>query len=139
MFQHWPNLLSSVVYCKFNNFNHSYFSMALNCILWAIFSPLSQFDLPSSLPDPPLSFPVSTVSTSSSKLSIPQTPSRPMLSSPMPTPLEMSESMARANPTLDYTPPELVSLIISDLGVMSPSVCHLPGLSCPPGHYQYIV
>lgn len=83
--------------------------------------PLSQFDLPSSLPDPPLSFPVSTVSTSSSKLSIPQTPSRPMLSSPMPTPLEMSESMARANPTLDYTPPELVSLIISDLGVMSPS------------------
>ncbi|KAI5481382.1 translation initiation factor eIF-2B alpha subunit [Pseudohyphozyma bogoriensis] len=80
--------------------------------------PLSQYDLPSSLATPPLSFPVPS---SSKPSSIPPTPSRPMLSSPMPVPLEMSDDMTRSNPTLDYTGPELISLIISDLGVMSPS------------------
>ncbi|KAM0746123.1 nagb/rpia/CoA transferase-like protein [Meredithblackwellia eburnea MCA 4105] len=82
--------------------------------------PLSQYDLPSSLPLPPLSFP-QTPSTPSTSTTIPPTPSRPMLDSPVPTPLSMTDEMTRSNPTLDYTPGELVNLIISDLGVMTPA------------------
>lgn len=48
-----------------------------------------------------------------------------MLASPMPKPLEMSDEMTRGNPTLDYTTPDLVSLVVSDLGVMTPSVRQL--------------
>lgn len=45
-----------------------------------------------------------------------------MVDSAMPVPLEMNDQMTRANPTLDYTTPDLISLIISDLGVLTPSV-----------------
>lgn len=87
------------------------------------YSPLSQYDLPSSLSTAPLCF-TSSISASSSP-TFPATPSRPMLASPMPTPLEMSDEMTRGNPTLDYTTPDLVSLVVSDLGVMTPSVRQL--------------
>ena len=83
--------------------------------------PLSQYDLPSSSPTLPLSFATSSP-TDSSSTPIPHTPARPMIDSPIPQPLEMTDDMARLNPTLDYTPASVVSLIISDLGVLTPSV-----------------
>ena len=43
-----------------------------------------------------------------------------MLNSAVPTPLSMTDEMTRSNPTLDYTPGELVNLIVSDLGIMTP-------------------
>lgn len=48
-----------------------------------------------------------------------------MLNSAVPTPLSMTDEMTRSNPTLDYTPGELVNLIVSDLGIMTPAVRHL--------------
>lgn len=45
-----------------------------------------------------------------------------MIDSPLPKALEMTDEMTGGNPTLDYTTPDLVSLIVSDLGVMTPSV-----------------
>jgi translation initiation factor eIF-2B subunit alpha len=69
--------------------------------------PLSQYDLPSSLASPPLSF--SPPTSSPAKSTIPATPSRPMIDSGMPTPLEMTEETLAKQPLLDYTTPELVS------------------------------
>lgn len=83
--------------------------------------PLSQYDLPSSSPTPPLTFPTAPLADPAS-VAIPNTPARPMIDSPIPQPLEMTDDMARLNPTLDYTPASVVSLIISDLGVLTPSV-----------------
>ncbi|GAA5882576.1 hypothetical protein JCM16303_002051 [Sporobolomyces ruberrimus] len=83
--------------------------------------PLSQYDLPSSLPTAPLTFSSSSTETSAAELPIPQTPSRPMIDSPMPSPLTMSDAATLNNPTLDYTTPDLITLILSDLGTMTPS------------------
>ncbi|GAA5845671.1 hypothetical protein JCM5353_001257 [Sporobolomyces roseus] len=82
--------------------------------------PLSQYDLPSSLPSAPLSFSSSTDSSSPDS-KIPPTPSRPMIDSHMPSPLTMSDAATLNNPTLDYTTPDLITLILSDLGTMTPS------------------
>ncbi|GAA5931584.1 translation initiation factor eIF2B subunit alpha [Sporobolomyces koalae] len=82
--------------------------------------PLSQYDLPSSLPTAPLSFASSDQNTAA-ELPIPPTPSRPMISSQMPSPLTMSDTATLNNPTLDYTTPDLITLILSDLGTMTPS------------------
>lgn len=67
-------------------------------------SPLTQYDLPSSSPSPPLTFPGPSSSVTSA---IPPTPSRPMINSKV-EPLEMTDDMTRHNPTLDYTTPDLV-------------------------------
>ncbi|SCV68921.1 BQ2448_1941 [Microbotryum intermedium] len=128
--------------------------------------PLSQYDLPTSLPNPPLTFPDLTIPTTSSTSAphtreststtrstststidpsspshqcststqtnptlasaststpTPPTPSRPMIDSAMPQALEMTDEMTRNNPTLDYTTPDLITLIISDLGCLTPS------------------
>lgn len=89
-------------------------------------SPLSQYDLPNSLPAPPLSFATSTTAASRpSATAVPPTPSRPMLDSPVPIPLAMTDEMTRSNPTLDYTPGDLVHLIVSDLGILTPAVCYV--------------
>ena len=45
-----------------------------------------------------------------------------MIDSKMPLVLEMSDHMIQRNPTLDYTTPDLIKLIVSDLGAMTPSV-----------------
>ncbi|CEQ42700.1 SPOSA6832_04562 [Sporobolomyces salmonicolor] len=83
--------------------------------------PLSQYDLPSSLPSAPLTFPAPIDATSLKSNSVPPTPSRPMIDSKMPEALEMSDAATRHNPTLDYTTPDLITLILSDLGTMTPS------------------
>ncbi|SGZ22900.1 BQ5605_C022g09558 [Microbotryum silenes-dioicae] len=115
--------------------------------------PLSQYDLPTSLPNPPLTFPDFTNTSSSipdaresttttttasdstldpsslspfseatsSSTPPPPTPSRPMINSAIPQALEMTDQMIRNNPTLDYTTPDLITLIISDLGCLTPS------------------
>ncbi|KAM0792562.1 hypothetical protein ACM66B_005226 [Microbotryomycetes sp. NB124-2] len=85
--------------------------------------PLSQYDLPSSLPSPPLTFaPTATdAPKGSAKLAVPPTPSRPMTDSRMPEPLEMTDEQIRHNPILDYTTPDLISLVVSDLGCLTPS------------------
>ncbi|GAA5951593.1 hypothetical protein JCM8115_005191 [Rhodotorula mucilaginosa] len=92
--------------------------------------PLGQYDIPSSLPAAPLSFPAAadydSRETASSKCGVagggvPPTPVRPMIDSKMPTPLEMSDEGIRGNPILDYTTPDHISLIVSDVGVLTPS------------------
>ncbi|GAA6001250.1 hypothetical protein JCM10207_007486 [Rhodosporidiobolus poonsookiae] len=85
--------------------------------------PLSQTDLPSSLPAAPLTFPAPSdpLSSSSTISSVPPTPVRPMIDSPMPDCLEMGDAATRHNPILDYTTPEMISLIVSDVGVLTPS------------------
>ncbi|GAA6011565.1 hypothetical protein JCM11491_004690 [Sporobolomyces phaffii] len=83
--------------------------------------PLSQYDLPSSLPAAPLSFSSAANESSAVESPIPQTPSRPMINSPMPASLTMSDAATLNNPTLDYTTPDLITLILSDLGTMTPS------------------
>ncbi|BGP14107.1 hypothetical protein JCM10213_002404 [Rhodosporidiobolus nylandii] len=82
--------------------------------------PLSQTDLPSSLPSAPLSFPA-PAEASKTSTGIPATPVRPMIGDSMPRALEMSDAATRHNPLLDYTSPEAISLIVSDLGVLTPS------------------
>ena len=42
----------------------------------------------------------------------------------MPLPLEMDPKMTSENPLLDYTEPQFVSLFVTDLGKMTPSVRH---------------
>ncbi|GAA5971538.1 hypothetical protein JCM11641_000633 [Rhodosporidiobolus odoratus] len=83
--------------------------------------PLSQTDLPSSLPSAPLTFPPASDSAFPKAPAIPATPVRPMIDSAMPRALEMSDEATRHNPILDYTSPENISLIVSDLGVLTPS------------------
>jgi translation initiation factor eIF-2B subunit alpha len=53
---------------------------------------------------------------------IPETPSRPLLDSEVPTPLEMTAEQVQNNPLLDYTTPDLVTLVICDVGILTPSV-----------------
>jgi translation initiation factor eIF-2B subunit alpha len=45
-----------------------------------------------------------------------------MIESKMPVALEMTDHMIQRNPTLDYTTPDLIKLIVTDLGAMTPSV-----------------
>ncbi|GAA5992519.1 hypothetical protein JCM10908_000859 [Rhodotorula pacifica] len=84
--------------------------------------PLGQYDIPSSLPAAPLSFTEDDSSIASSKSSgVPPTPVRPMIDSKMPVPLEMPDEGISGNPILDYTTPDHISLIVSDIGVLTPS------------------
>ncbi|BGP30297.1 translation initiation factor eIF-2B subunit alpha [Rhodotorula toruloides] len=83
--------------------------------------PLSQYDIPSSLPSAPLAFPEFDDPVSTKSSSVPPTPVRPMIHSKMPEPLEMSDEATRHNPILDYTTPDHITLIVSDIGVMTPS------------------
>ncbi|GEM11698.1 translation initiation factor eIF-2B alpha subunit [Rhodotorula toruloides] len=85
------------------------------------FNPLSQYDIPSSLPSAPLAFPAFDDPVSTSSTGVPPTPVRPMIHSKMPEPLEMSDEATRHNPILDYTTPDHITLIVSDIGVMTPS------------------
>ncbi|GAA98199.1 uncharacterized protein L969DRAFT_47009 [Mixia osmundae IAM 14324] len=84
--------------------------------------PLSQFDFPT--PFPLLEMPYvddETAESNLKKVEIPETPSRALLSDPLPAPLTMTESQIMNNPLLDYCDPSLLQLIISDLGVSTPS------------------
>ncbi|TNY17034.1 hypothetical protein DMC30DRAFT_406953 [Rhodotorula diobovata] len=83
--------------------------------------PLSQYDLPSSLPSAPLAFPSLDEVESSDAKGVPATPVRPMIHSKMPEPLVMSDEATRQNPILDYTTPDQITLIVSDVGVLTPS------------------
>ncbi|BGP54098.1 translation initiation factor eIF-2B subunit alpha [Rhodotorula sphaerocarpa] len=83
--------------------------------------PLGQYDIPSSLPAAPLSFPEEDATASSKSTAVPPTPVRPMTDSKMPVPLEMTDEGIRGNPILDYTTPDHISLIVSDVGVLTPS------------------
>ncbi|KAK4332674.1 Translation initiation factor eIF-2B subunit alpha [Rhodotorula toruloides] len=83
--------------------------------------PLSQYDIPSSLPSAPLAFPEFDDPVSTKSTSVPPTPVRPMIHSKMPEALEMSDEATRHNPILDYTTPDHITLIVSDIGVMTPS------------------
>ncbi|BGO89815.1 hypothetical protein NBRC10512_007232 [Rhodotorula toruloides] len=83
--------------------------------------PLSQYDIPSSLPSAPLAFPEFDDPVSTKSTGVPPTPVRPMIHSRMPEPLEMSDEATRHNPILDYTTPDHITLIVSDIGVMTPS------------------
>ncbi|BGP38186.1 translation initiation factor eIF-2B subunit alpha [Rhodotorula kratochvilovae] len=70
--------------------------------------PLSQYDLPSSLPSAPLAFPSPDELESQTAKGVPSTPVRPMIHSKMPEPLVMSDEATRQNPILDYTTPDQV-------------------------------
>ncbi|POY76700.1 hypothetical protein BMF94_0292 [Rhodotorula taiwanensis] len=83
--------------------------------------PLGQYDIPSSLPAAPLSFPADDSPAASQTSQVPPTPVRPMIDSKMPDALEMSDEGIRGNPILDYTTPDHISLIVSDVGVLTPS------------------
>ncbi|GAA5913133.1 hypothetical protein JCM6882_005797 [Rhodosporidiobolus microsporus] len=83
--------------------------------------PLSQTDLPSSLPAAPLTFPAPNDPATAMSNDIPPTPVRPMIDSQVPEALEMSDAATRHNPLLDYTTPEMISLIVSDLGILQTS------------------
>ncbi|KAK4058599.1 translation initiation factor eIF-2B subunit alpha [Microbotryomycetes sp. JL221] len=83
--------------------------------------PLSQYDLPSSLPSAPLTFAPDAPRSQGNHCVVPPTPSRPMTDSKMPDPLELSDEQIRHNPILDYTTPDLISLVVSDLGCLTPS------------------
>ena len=52
---------------------------------------------------------------------IPPTPSRPLISSPTPEALQMTEAQIQNNPLVDYTTPDLVTLVVSDVGILTPA------------------
>lgn len=97
--------------------------------------PLTQYDLPTSVPlltfpqpssPPPSQTSTSAQSSPSKQNLIPPTPSRPMLTSPPPKPLEMSAEEIEKNPLLDFTEPQFITLVVSDVGILTPSVSHTP-------------
>lgn len=52
---------------------------------------------------------------------IPPTPSRPLVDSPTPEALQMTPEQIQNNPLVDYTTPDLVTLVISDVGILTPA------------------
>lgn len=85
-----------------------------------LYSPLNQYDLP--VAHPVLQFDEESLLRSQTMPKIPETPSRPLLASDVPTPLEMKPEQIQNNPLLDYTTPDLVTLVICDVGILTPSV-----------------
>lgn len=73
---------------------------------------------------PVLQFPESEDSELNTRdsVKIPATPSRPLVDSPTPEALQMSIAQIQNNPLIDYTTPDLVTLVISDVGILTPSV-----------------
>lgn len=86
-------------------------------------SPLNQYDVPRA-------FPVLQFSDNEEDqdlntrdaIKVPATPARPLVNSPTPEALQMSIAQIQNNPLIDYTTPDLVSLVISDVGILTPSV-----------------
>ena len=79
--------------------------------------PLSQSDLPT------ITEPLTRVATekeqeAAATAPILPTPSRPMRASPMPKALEMTQAQIDDNPLLDFTSPDLISMIISDVAIV---------------------
>merc|ERR1711939_265935 len=85
--------------------------------------PLSNYDLPTSRQAQPLTFQQreQQAQRPANLENVPRTPSRPLKTSSLPPSLHMSEEMVLANPLLDYTTPDLVQLIVTDLGAFTPS------------------
>jgi translation initiation factor eIF-2B subunit alpha len=86
-------------------------------------SPLNQYDLPIAVPV--LRFPDHTVKQEQDErkaTKIPSTPYRPFVDSATPDALQMTAEQIQNNPLIDYTTPDLVTLIISDVGILTPSV-----------------
>lgn len=115
--QRWPRPTSSLVSCEWPApSSRSELQIKLTSTMH---SPFGQSDLPTSASKQPLSFQEVEVRD---KVAIPPTPHRAMLDSTMPAALNMSDDMIKNQPVLDYTTPDLVTLIISDLGPITPSV-----------------
>jgi translation initiation factor eIF-2B subunit alpha len=43
------------------------------------------------------------------------------MDSPAPQPIDMTPEQVQNNPLIDYTTPDLISLVISDVGILTPS------------------
>ncbi|KZT33022.1 IF-2B-domain-containing protein [Sistotremastrum suecicum HHB10207 ss-3] len=80
--------------------------------------PLSQYDLPTHTPNI-LSFPRAPASTP------PPTPARGLSSTnlghPPPASASMTSDQLARNPEVDYTRPDLITLVFSDVGILTPS------------------
>ena len=86
-------------------------------------SPLNQYDLPIAVPVLQFSQHIAPDPQDQHKATkIPETPIRPLVDSPLPAALEMTVEQIQNNPLLDYTTPDLVTLVISDIGILTPSV-----------------
>lgn len=100
----------------------------ITCIAWRLDgtlparSPLSQSDVPRAVPVLQFSDDETSDLTMRDGIKVPATPSRPLIDSPIPQALQMSAEQIQNNPLIDYTTPDLVSLVISDVGILTPSV-----------------
>lgn len=84
--------------------------------------PLNQYDVPRAIPV--LQFSENEEEEEMSKrdtVKVPPTPGRPLVKSPTPEALQMSIAQIQNNPLIDYTTPDLVTLVISDVGILTPS------------------
>ncbi|KAH8918452.1 nagb/rpia/CoA transferase-like protein, partial [Atractiella rhizophila] len=84
--------------------------------------PLSQYDLP--VHKAPLTFSTTTLPSKPSKSNLSSTPNSPiprrtLNTSSFPEPLLMTSDQVDNNPLLDYTTPDLVGLVISDVGCLT--------------------
>lgn len=89
-------------------------------------SPLNQYELLANVPTLRFDTEQSEQSTISpiqqmKNVLIPPTPSRPLISSPTPEALQMTEAQIQNNPLVDYTTPDLVTLVVSDVGILTPA------------------
>ena len=88
-------------------------------------SPLNQNDVPRAFPVLQFSDNEDDALTARDKIKIPPTPARPLVDSPTPEALQMTTAQIQNNPLIDYTTPDLVTLVISDVGILTPSVSRL--------------
>lgn len=84
--------------------------------------PLSQYDVPTT--HPTLQFPQTTQQPDHNTLKIPSEkpnfPRSTMVKGSSITSKLTVEEVAKNNPTLDYTTPDLITLVISDSGILTP-------------------
>lgn len=85
-------------------------------------SPFNQYDVPRAFPVLQFSEDESDDLGTRDTVKIPPTPGRPLVNSPTPEALQMSIAQLQNNPLIDYTTPDLVTLVISDVGILTPSV-----------------
>merc|ERR1711939_190296 len=90
--------------------------------------PLNQYDLPIASPVQRFLHEQNVTGSSDnvseetmSSMHVPKTPAQPLVDSPAPQALEMTQEQIQNNPLIDYTTPDLVTLVISDLGILTPS------------------
>ncbi|KAK9900638.1 nagb/rpia/CoA transferase-like protein [Cystobasidium minutum MCA 4210] len=83
--------------------------------------PLNQNDVPRAFPVLQFTDDEDEDLSARDKVKIPPTPVRPLVDSPTPEALQMSTAQIQNNPLIDYTTPDLVTLVISDVGILTPS------------------